>query len=286
MARTGAAAFSDDGRPVADPRLMRQALERGKDLNVSLIAHCEDLAISCGPTVSEGAAADRLGLKGLPVSVESVDVARAMVLAAETGGRLHLAHLSCAASLTLLREFKPKVPGLSAEATPHHLALTDEAVLLLGTNAKMYPPLRPVADQKALRAALSEDLIDVVATDHAPHTVEQKKLSFEKAPNGVIGLETALPVLLTMVESRELTLLQLVLKMSTAPAKIAGIPGGTLRPGSPADLVLFSWNGENKLSADKSFSKSRNTPFEGFVGRGRVLRTFVAGEEKFKAEDL
>ncbi|HLG19029.1 MAG TPA: dihydroorotase [Bdellovibrionota bacterium] len=286
MKEAGCVAFSDDGRPVVDSHRMREALEMGRKLNVPMIAHCEDLALSAGPTVNEGRVADRLGLKGIPVAAESADVARVIILAAETGGRLHLAHLSCVSSIQLLREYKPKVKGLTAEATPHHLLLTDEAVLKHGTNAKMYPPLRSSADRSALVKALKDDWIDVIATDHAPHTDLEKKMAYEKAPNGVIGLETALPVLLTLVASGDLMLSQLIRKMSTEPARIVGIPGGTLKPGAPADIVLFSADGERPLSAAGTFSKSRNTPFEGFVGKGRVLGTIVGGEEKFRAEGL
>lgn len=281
LKKAGCVAFSDDGRPCSDPVLLRQALTASKSLDVPIIQHCEELSLSGHPTIHDGAVAKKMGLQGVPVSAETVDLARTAVLASEIGARLHLAHVSCRESVELLAGFKRRCRDLTAEVTPHHLVLTDGAVERHGTNAKMYPPLRREEDCLALQKALSGGTIDAVATDHAPHTEEEKARPFTEAPNGVIGLETALPVLLALVEKGSLSLSRLVEVLSTAPARIAGIRGGSLKVGMPADIVVFSLGEKRKFSPEEFHSKSRNTPFIGFEGKGRVLYTFVGGKQVF-----
>ncbi len=281
LKKAGCVAFSDDGRPINDARLMRAALTQTKALQVPLIEHCEELSLSPSPTLHDGAVAAKWGAMGVPVSAETVDMVRTLVIAAELEAPIHIAHLSAAASVDLIREFKKHMKTLTAEVTPHHLMLTDEAVERFGANAKMYPPLRSERDRTALRRGWGDGTLDVVATDHAPHTVAEKSLPFAETPNGLIGLETALPLLLTLVDGKEITLSRLIQSLSTIPAKIAGIEGGTLKKGAPADFVIFSPDEPRTISEGDFFSKSKNSPFLGFQCKGRVHHTWVGGREVF-----
>jgi dihydroorotase len=281
LKEAGCIAFSDDGRPVNDAALMREALTKSRELGTFLIEHCEELELSKSETVHEGEVARSLGLKGISRSVETVDATRTLTLAAETGARVHLAHLSCAESVSLIEEFKPKLSGLTAEVTPHHLALTVESVREKGTNAKMYPPLREDRDRTALGKALARGTIDVVATDHAPHTAAEKSKTFDKAPNGIIGSESALFILMDLVDNGILTIGDVIRSMSSRPAEIAGLNAGSLRPGSPADVVIFDPDEKRTFTESDIFSKSKNSPFVGTKGKGRVLLTMVAGRETF-----
>lgn len=283
--RAGCRAFSDDGRPCLDTAVFRRAMEAAARLDALVIEHCEDVHLTAGKTtIHEGEVSRRLGFDGIGASSETNDVARSLLLAAETGARLHLAHISCADSMEMIQRMRATMPNLSCEVSPHHLTLTVEAIETHGTAAKMYPPLRTRADVEGLRRALGQGWIDTIATDHAPHAPEEKAAEFRLAPNGVIGLQTALPVMLTLVHEGVLDLPALVRAMSTRPAQVLGIDAGTLREGAAADIVVFSTDEASDLGKMVQYSKSKNTPFAGFTGRGRVRRTFVGGREAYAGE--
>lgn len=282
----GCIVFSDDGRPCADTNLFRRAMENAASLGALIVEHCEDLHSTEGrTTIHEGDVSQRMGLQGIASSSETLDVSRSMLLAAETGARLHLAHMSCAESVEMIVKMKDRMPLITCEVSPHHLTLSVEEVEKKGTNAKMYPPLRTRRDVENLQRALTHDQIDVVATDHAPHSPQEKNVAFPEAPNGVIGLQTALYVMLTLVDQGILTLEQLIAVMSTNAAKILGIEAGSLAVGKPADITIFSTHERHDLGKIRNYSKSTNTPFGGFMGRGRVHRTFVAGKQTYAAGD-
>ena len=276
----GAAALSDDGRPVMNAGLFRRALEAAKDLGLLVIDHCEDLTLSNGACAHEGPAALRKGLKGSPWAAETVQVARDIALVELTGARLHLAHISAAASVEAVRQAKRRGLPISAEACPHHFCLSDEMIPGYDADWKMNPPLRAKDDRAALISGLADGTIDAIATDHAPHGCAAKSAGFDTAPFGVIGLETSLAAALTeLYHKKALTRRQIVERMSAAPAALLGLAGkGTLAPGADADLAIVdpdaSWTPEAPFA-----SRSRNTPFAGRRLKGRVLRTFVAGRE-------
>lgn len=278
LSAAGAAALSDDGRPVMSAGLFRRALESARDLGLLVIDHCEDLTLSNGACAHEGPAALRKGLKGSPWAAETVQVVRDIALVELTGARLHLAHLSCAASVEAVRRAKKRGLTISAEACPHHFALTDDMIPGYDAGWKMNPPLRGKGDRAALIAGLADGTIDAIATDHAPHGCAAKSAGFDSAPFGVIGLETSLAAALTeLYHKKTLTRRQLVERMSAAPAALLGLKGkGTLAPGADADLAVVdpdaSWTPEPPFA-----SRSRNTPFAGRWLKGRVLRTFVGG---------
>ncbi|MDR7499414.1 MAG: dihydroorotase, partial [Armatimonadota bacterium] len=278
LAAAGAVALSDDGAAVPDAGLLRRAMGYARMVGLPIIEHCEDASLSGSGVVHDGGQAARLGLVGIPSESEAVIVARDLLLAEATGARLHIAHVSAAASVRLIREAKQRGVPVSAEVTPHHLTLTDADVGEFDTNRKMNPPLRTAADLAALRQALADGTIDVIATDHAPHAVEEKRVEFDRAPFGVIGLETALGVVLThLVGPGILTLPEAVRRMSTRPAQLLGLPGGSLRPGDPADLVIIDPHLAWTVRAEAFASRSRNTPFEGWTLRGRAVLTMVGG---------
>ena len=279
LRKAGCIAFSDDGRPVSNTELLREALVDIREMNAIMMEHCEEVSMAKYVTIHEGAVSKEMGLQGITPSSETADVVRLISLAMETGAKVHLAHLSCEDSVKFLRMFRPQLK-LTAEVTPHHLVLTHEDIRKLGTNGKMYPPLRQQQDCDALIEALVDGTLDAVATDHAPHSLEEKALPFEKAPNGVIGLETALPVMLRLVHDQKITLKRTIEVMSTRPAEIVGLEVG-LKVGNRADMVVFSTNEIRNFKNDKFFSKSFNTPFYNFEGRGRVHMTLVGGEIKF-----
>ncbi len=274
----GAAALSDDGRPLMNAGLMRRALEHARDLGLLVIDHCEDLTLSNGACVHEGPANLAKGLKGSPAAAETVQVLRDIALAELTGGRIHLAHLSSAASVEAVRLAKKRGVAVSAEAAPHHFAL-DEA-MIPGYDAmwKMNPPLREKTDREALLEGLADGTLDAIATDHAPHGCAAKSLGMDQAPFGVIGLEASLAVALTeLFHKKVLDKKRLVTRLSTAPAALLGLAGkGALKKGADADLVLVDPDAAWTLKAPFA-SKSRNTPFAGRRLKGRALKTFVAG---------
>jgi dihydroorotase len=278
MVGAGAVAVSDDGKPVVSSHLMRTALEYARTFGIPVADHCEDPTLTAGASMHEGLVSTRLGLKGYPSAGEEIMVARDIVLAELTGGHVHLCHLSSRGSVELVRRAKEKGLRVTAEVCPHHYTLTHEAVEGYNTNAKMSPPLREPADRESLRQALRDGTIDVIATDHAPHHYDAKEREFEDAPNGIIGLETALALGITeLVETGLLTLPELLLRMSTAPARVFGLPGGTLAVGAPADVVVIDPATRWTVQPDAFVSRSRNTPFAGRELTGRAAVTIVGG---------
>jgi dihydroorotase len=283
MVGAGAVAVSDDGRPVMSSHLMRTALEYARVFGIPVADHCEDMTLAQGGAMHEGIVSTRLGLKGIPAAAEEIMVARDILLAELTGGHVHLCHMSTRGSVELIRRAKEKGLRVTAEACPHHFTLTHEACEGYDTNAKMNPPLREAADRDAVREGLRDGTIDVIATDHAPHHYDAKEREFDDAPNGIIGLETALGLAISeLVDGGVLTLPNLVLRMSTLPARLFNLPGGTLATGAPADVVVFDPAAEWEVRPEQFHSKSRNTPFAGRRLRGRAEVTIVGGEIVFR----
>jgi dihydroorotase len=279
MVGAGAVAVSDDGKPVMSSHLMRTALEYARVFGIPVADHCEEMTLAQGGAMHEGLVSTRLGLKGIPAAAEEIMVARDIILAELTGGHVHLCHMSTRGSVELIRRAKEKGLRVTAEACPHHFTLTHEACEGYDTNAKMNPPLREAADREAVRQGLRDGTIDVIATDHAPHHYDAKEREFDDAPNGIIGLETALGLAVSeLVESGLLTLPELVLRMSTLPARLFHLPGGTLATGAPGDVVVFDPAAEWVVRPERFSSKSRNTPFAGRRLRGRAEVTVVGGE--------
>jgi dihydroorotase len=262
---------------------MRTALEYAQTFGIPVADHCEDPTLSTGGGMHEGLVSTRLGLKGIPAAAEEIMVARDIILAELTGGHIHLCHMSTRGSVDLIRRAKEKGLRVTAEATPHHFALTHARVEGYDTNAKMNPPLREDADREAIRQALKDGTIDVIASDHAPHHYDAKEREFDDAPNGIIGLETALSLgLRELVAPGFLTLPELVDRMSTTAARIFHLPGGTLAVGAPADLVMFDPAARWVVEKDRIHSKSRNTPFLGESMPGVVELTLVDGQVVFQ----
>ena len=278
----GAVAVSDDGKPVASSHLMRTALEYARTFGIPVADHCEDPTLAAGGAMHEGLVSTRLGLKGVPAAAEEIMVARDILLAELTGGHVHLCHMSTRGSVELIRRAKEKGLRVTAEACPHHFTLTHEACEGYNTNAKMNPPLREPEDREAIRQALRDGTIDVICTDHAPHHYDAKEREFDDAPNGIIGLETALGLAITeLVDPGLLTLGDLVRRMSVMPARVFGLQGGTLAPAAPADVVVFDPAAEWTVRPEEFYSKSRNTPFAGRRLRGRADATIVLGQVVF-----
>jgi len=277
MVEAGAVAISDDGRPVMDANLMRRALEYCSMVNVPISVHEEDLHLAAGGVMNEGPRALSLGLRGIPNAAEEVMAARDIALARLTKGRVHIAHVSTRGTVALLRHAKEEGLPVTAEAAPHHFTLTEEAVTGYNTNAKMAPPLRLPEDVQAIKEGLCDGTIDAIATDHAPHHHDEKEVEFDQAANGIVGLETALPLTLKLVESRVLSLSEAIRKLTVNPARILGLPYGTLSPGSPADIVIFDPGRSWRVEASKLRSKSKNTPFDGWDLKGRIMLTLVGG---------
>jgi dihydroorotase len=283
MVGAGAVAVSDDGKPVMSSHLMRTALEYARVFGIPVADHCEEMTLAQGGAMHEGIVSTRLGLKGIPAAAEEIMVARDILLAELTGGHVHLCHMSTRGSVELIRRAKEKGLRVTAEACPHHFTLTHEACEGYDTNAKMNPPLREAADRDAVREGLRDGTIDVIATDHAPHHYDAKEREFDDAPNGIIGLETALGLAISeLVDGGVLTLPELVLRMSTLPARLFNLPGGTLATGAPADVVVFDPAAEWEVRPERFHSKSRNTPFAGRRLRGRAEATIVGGELVFR----
>jgi len=280
MVAAGAAAVSDDGLPVMNAELMRRALLYAQHYGIPVIQHAEDLTLTGKGVMHEGEWSTRLGLIGIPGSAEDVMVARDLILTEDSGGRYHVAHLSTARSLDLVRLGRSRGLRVTCEVTPHHLVLTDEEVAKTGfsTYCKMKPPLRSERDREALVQGLVDGTVDCIASDHAPHHRDEKDVEFDKAPFGILGLETTLSLCLDrFVHAGILSLPRLVELLSTGPARVLGIPGGTLKEGSPADVSIFDLDGEVTIVAAGFRSKSRNTPFDGWTLRGRPVATVVGG---------
>lgn len=281
LKNAGCVAVSDDGRPVEDISLMRKALEYSKTIGIPVISHAEDLTLAREGVMNEGFVSTRMGLKGIPNAAEDVMVARDIMLAGLTGGRLHIAHVSTKGAVGLIREAKKKGLNISAEATPHHLTLTDEAVEGYNTNVKMNPPLRDLSDVEALIAGLKDSTIDMIATDHAPQSVIEKDVEFDKAANGVVGLETAFSACHTLVEKGFMTLNELIARMTSGPAKAFGIDTGSLKVGSAADITVIDLNKQWTVDAARLKSKSKNTAFAGVTFKAKVVKTIREGRVVF-----
>jgi dihydroorotase len=285
MVGAGAVAVSDDGRPLVSAQLMRSALEYARTFGIPVADHCEEPTLARGAAMNEGVASARLGLKGVPGEAEEIMVIRDILLARRTGGHVHLCHLSTAGSVDLLRWGKERGVRVTAEVCPHHLSLTEDAVLGYNTNAKMNPPLRTARDVEALGEAVRDGTIDVIATDHAPHHYDEKEREFADAPNGIVGLETALGVIgKWLVEPGILDVGQLIQRMAVAPARVFNLPGGTLRPGSVADVTVFDPAVEWVVDPTRFRSKGRNTPYAGHRLRGRAEYTIVGGRVVYRRE--
>jgi dihydroorotase len=285
--RAGAVGISDDGFPVAGSGLMRRALEYVKMFDRPVLAHCEDPGLSAGGVMNEGKVSTLLGLRGIPGASEDVEVIRDIILTGLTGSRLHVCHVSTAKSLEFIGRAKSTGLHVTCEVTPHHLALADEAVRTYDSHAKMKPPLRGAGDVAALKQGVASGLVDAIASDHAPHSPEEKDQEFDVAPFGVIGLETTLGIVLTtLYHEKTVTMSDLVKLLSTNPAKILGLPVGNLKPGSPADVTLLDAGAEWEIDPDKLVSKSRNTPFSGWKVRGRAITVMVEGRVLMRDGEL
>lgn len=285
MKAAGAVAISDDGRPVMNARVMRRAMETARSFGLPVIDHCEDLHLSAGGDMHEGAVSLRLGLRGIPSCSEDVMVARDILLTEVTGARFHVAHISSRRSVELVAEAKRRGLPVTCEATPHHIALSDADIVPYDSNYKMKPPLRTPRDVAALIQGLADGTIDALATDHAPHPGSEKMQEFEQCPFGIIGLETALAVALEVLyHSGKVSLLRLVELFTSGPARILNLDRGRLAPGAPADVTIFDPDRVWTYDVTRSYSKSSNTPFHGRVFRGRAVATIVAGALVWRLE--
>ena len=275
MVEAGIIGISDDGKPVMDGRLFRRALEYAQLFDLPVIQHCEDLNLSQGGVMHEGATSARLGLKGIPAAAEDTMVSRDLILAEVTGGKYHVAHLSTRRAVEMVRAAKGQGMRISAEVTPHHFTLTDAAVSEYDTNAKMNPPLRSQDDVKALREGIQDGTIDAIASDHAPHHINLKMLEFDKAPFGITGLETAVGLTLTQLK---LPLPRLIEMLSLNPQKIMRVRPWGIFEGSEAHLTILDLARQWKFDVNQSKSKSRNSPFHGWDMRGKAVGTIVSGK--------
>ncbi|HBP88153.1 MAG TPA: dihydroorotase, partial [Nitrospiraceae bacterium] len=283
LVEAGCVAISDDGRPVMNSLVMRRALEYAKAFGIPVVDHCEDLHLTDGGCMNEGMVSTELGMPGIPDASEEVMVARNLALADLTGVHVHLAHLSTARSVELVRHAKGQGLPVSAEVCPHHFSITEEAVRSYNSNAKMNPPLRTDEDVQALKQGLVDGTIDVIATDHAPHALQEKQLEFDTAPFGIVGFETALPLTLRLVQEGVLSLEQALDKLTRSPAQLFHLPVGSLQPGTHADIVVFDPHEEWVVDPTQFFSKSRNTPFGGWTVKGKVKMTLVEGRIVYDA---
>lgn len=285
MVEAGAVAITDDGRPVHDSGLMRLALEYATTFGIPVADHCEDPTLSRDGSMNEGVVSTRLGITGIPAAAEEVMIARDLLLAEFTGGHIHIQHVSTGVGVAMIRAARERGVHVTAEATPHHFTLTDEAVVGYRTEAKVNPPLRSDTDRAAVREGVRDGTLDCIATDHAPHHYDEKEQAFEDAPMGLVGLETALGLALTeLVDGGVVTLPELIDRMSTTPARAFNLPGGTLAEGAPADVTVFDPVVEWTVDPADFASKSRNTPFAGRRLRGRNRMTIVDGRVVWTAE--
>lgn len=281
----GAVAVSDDGRPVMDSQVMRHAMEYAKDHGLVVVDHCQDLRLAAGGVMHESRYSTLLGLKGMSSAAEDSHVARDIMLAQLTGARVHIAHISTAGAVEMVRRARNSNVAITCEVTPHHLALTDAAVVGFDTNTKMSPPLRSEEDRLALIEGVRDGTIDVIATDHAPHHSDEKMLEYDRAPFGVVGLETALGVALNVLYHSNIIDLTRVIEMLTiGPARAFSLPGGTLAIGSPADITVFDLGQEWTVDPQSFKSRSRNTPFSGWKLRGKVVEVFLGGRRPLRPQ--
>jgi len=283
LKEAGCVAVSDDGRPVTNPELMRRALEYAKGMGIMLISHAEDLGLAGEGQMNDGFTATELGLKGIPWVAEDAATARDVFLAEFTDSPIHIAHVSTKGAVRIIREAKARGVKVTCETAPHYFTLTEDAVRGYDTNAKMNPPLRTAEDVAAIMAGLADGTIDAIATDHAPHHLDEKDIEFTLAFNGIIGLETSLPLSLALVDAKVLELNALVAAMSTNPARILGIERGTLAQGAVADITVIDPDAAWTVEAEKLASKSKNSPFLGKEMKGRAAYTIVGGKLVYKA---
>lgn len=279
MVQAGACAISEDGKEVVNAGLMKKAFESAKKNNIPVLSHCEDRYITGKGQMNAGERAKALGLEGISNDSEEVIVSRDIILARGCDSKVHICHISTRGSVQLVREAKARQEKVSAEVAPHHFTLSDEDILSRDTNFKMSPPLRSKKDVLAIKDGLRDGTIDVIATDHAPHDLDSKNCDFEKAANGIVGLETSISLCITeLVEKGVLTPIKLIEKMTINPAKILNIEKGTLQIGKIADITIINPTFEYKIDASEFASKSKNSPFDGFLVRGKVLYTIVNGK--------
>lgn len=280
LAKAGAVAFTDDGSPVVNSHIMRQAMEIARDLDKPILSHSEDLTLSLNGVMNEGEVSRALGVQGYPALAEEIMIFREIGLAEMTGAHIHILHVSSAVGVELIRRGKDRGVRVTGEACPHHLTLTDESLRGSDTNFKMSPPLRTQKDIDALIEGLKDGTIDVLATDHAPHSPEKKALGLVKAPNGIIGLETFLPICIkALIEPGILSWPEMIAKMTIEPSKVLRLDRGTLTPGSMADVTLIDPNETWTIRVEDMKSKSRNCPFDGWQVRGRATKLFRAGKQ-------
>ncbi len=285
LAEAGVVAFSDDGNPVASSQLMRRAMEYSRDLGLPIIDHCEDKALSDNGIINEGQMSAKLRLKGIPAAAEEIMVARDLILVKLTKARLHIAHVSTRGSVELIRHAREEGVSVTAEVTPHHLTLTEERIAgespnkPFNTNAKVNPPLRTKEDVQALIKGLNDGVIDAIATDHAPHTLADKNCGLELAAFGISGLETAFGCLVSLVHQGKISLTQLISKLTCEPAKVIGRNGelGTLKAGAPANITIFDADREWIVNSRNFASKGKNTPYDGYQFKGKIMATIVSG---------
>jgi len=277
LKEAGCVAVSDDGKPVASAELMRRALQYANGIGIMVITHAEELSLVGEGVMNEGFTSTEIGLKGIPRVAEDIATARDVMLAEYTNAPIHIAHVSTMDSVRIIREAKARGVKVTCETAPHYFTLTDDAVRGYNTNAKMNPPLREATDVAAIKEGLKDGTIDCIATDHAPHHLDEKDVEFDAAMNGIIGLETSLPLSLTLVTEGVLTLNQLINKMSCNPSSILGLNRGTLKNGAIADITIIDPEKVWTVAADKLFSKSKNSPFIGWEVKGGAVTTIVNG---------
>ena len=285
LKEAGCIAYSDDGRPVMDSELMRRAFEYSRMFGLPCIQHSEILDLTRGGCMNEGIISTKLGLKGMPVEAEDIMVFRDICLLRKTGGRLHVAHISSGGAVELVRQAKAKGLPVTCEVAPHHFTLTEEACRNYDTNAKMSPPLRTHEDLELIKEGLRDGTIDIIATDHAPHDLADKQMEFSKACFGIVGLETALPLTLKMVDEKVITLQKAVDLLTQQPCRLFNLDKGNLAVGKDADIVIFNPKTQYTIEPEKFKSRSKNSPYKGWKVRGKVLHTLVAGKTVYSAYD-
>ncbi|UCF73896.1 MAG: dihydroorotase [Deltaproteobacteria bacterium] len=286
LKEAGAVAVSDDGRPVTSSELMRRAIEYARFFHLPVISHCEDLDLSNKGVMHEGTVSTRLGLKGIPAASEEIMVVREILLARLTGYPVHISHISTEGSVKFIKQAKEEGIAVTAETAPHYFSLDHTAVIDFDSNAKMYPPLREPKDVEAIKRGLSEGVIDVIATDHAPHSPLEKDVEFDKAAFGIIGLETALPLTLALVREGVMDLPSAIAKLSYNSASILHVRGGMIEEGKEADLTIIDLNNEYVIEGDGFRSKSHNSPFIGFKMKGKAILTMVGGRIVWESDEL